>query len=181
MDWEHIWKGHERAVAAGGVWLLGVIALLLPWYGANIGFFGVGLTLSANGLGSSITAGTGTGSTVGWAPLNLLFIVGVVVAGVGCARAARWIMGRDGGTGSWAQLLLAGAALELVGVIGYLISASGAFAAKGASGEGAVEGGAILAILAALALAGLAGWEVMGSRMPGLLRPPGPPLGPPPS
>ena len=166
MNWTPALKKHGHvllAFLAGAAWLLGVVAVFLPWYGWSTAVFGV--QLSANGLSSSMTVGAGPTNTVGWAPLNLLFIIGIVLGGVGCYQAIPWGAAGGQGPSRWARLLLAGSVLELLGVIGYVLAASSAIAAKGASPFFAVQGGAILAIVTSLVAAGLTGWDLGWDRV----------------
>lgn len=131
----------RRLVASTTVFALGLIALFLPWYSVSLGAFG---DVATNGLGSSLSNGSGT---LSWFPVNWLFVIGLLLVGM-----AVYILMQDNmGTRQkdWRRTLGSGATLELAGALGYMVASAGSLGAY--SSYGSVGFGLVLGVLVAIA------------------------------
>ncbi|HUY55240.1 MAG TPA: hypothetical protein VMV23_08790 [Candidatus Nanopelagicaceae bacterium] len=157
------------AVAAG---LLGLLALLLPWFGVSASPLGVSVAFTANGFGSSITNGLGTNTTTGvntisWAPVGWLYFLSVLaVAAAAVILFRSLVLGiRSRYEPIVPRVLMIAGGVEALATIVYWIEASASVppmtaqvqaALASISGSIGVDGGLFFALIIGFVTMGLA-------------------------
>ena len=162
-----------QPIAPIALFVLGLVALFLPWYGISITLFGTQLNVSTNGLGSTLSASAfGSTSHTSWLPANWIFVLGLLAVGVAAYQSYQLRQHPGSSTQTYGQLLAVGAILEFVGAIVYLIAATanmGKYASYGTVGIGL-----ILAILVSVAGGSIFAWlRLQDHSTPGLPTPHG--------